>query len=68
MDEQPVNDWTRTVSPIMTVPPVFPPALRKSWAAGRPVGVEIISSILVTQKHMEIVKIQPRMPDTKTAT
>ena len=51
----------------MIVPPVFPPALRKIWAAGRPVGVCRISSRFVTQKHIETVRIQPIAPDTKTA-
>ena len=67
MAEQPVKNWTRIASPHMIVPPVFPPALRKIWAAGRPVGVCRISSRLVTQKHIETVRIQPIAPDTKTA-
>ena len=67
MAEQPVKNCTRIARPHMIVPPVFPPALRKIWAAGRPVGVCRISSRLVTQKHIETVRIQPIAPDTKTA-
>lgn len=67
MAEHPVKNCTRVASPHMIVPPVFPPALRKSWAAGRPVGVFRMSSRLVTQKHRQTVRIQPMAPETRTA-
>ena len=44
MAEQPVKNWTNMTKNHMIVPPVLPPALKKIWATGRPVGVAIISS------------------------
>jgi hypothetical protein len=67
MAEQPVKNWTKIASPHMIVPPVFPPAFRNIWAAGRPVGVRRMLSRSVKQKHIEIVRIQPIMPETRTA-
>jgi hypothetical protein len=37
--EQPVKNCTRMTKNHITVPPVFPAALRKICAAGRPVGL-----------------------------
>lgn len=67
MAEQPVKNCTSVASPHIIVPPVFPPALRKICAAGRPVGVFKISSRSVTQKHRQTVNIQPIAPETRTA-
>lgn len=67
MAEHPVNSWTRTARPHMIMPPVLPPALRKIWAAGRPVGVLRMASKSVRQKHRDIVRTQPRAPETTTA-
>lgn len=67
MAEHPVKNCTRIASPHMAEPPSFPPALRKIWAAGRPVGVLRMPSKSVRQKHIDMVRIQPRMPDTITA-
>lgn len=65
--EQPVKNWTKMANAHMAVPPVFPPALRKICAAGRPVGVLRMPSKSVKQKHMQTVKSQPNVPDTSTA-
>ena len=65
--EQPVKNCTSVASPHIIVPPVFPPALRKICAAGRPVGVFRISLRSVTQKHRQTVNIQPIAPETRTA-
>lgn len=67
MAEQPVKNWTSVANPHMIVPPVFPPALRKICAAGRPVGLSRMSSRLVMQKHIITVRSQPIAPETKTA-
>lgn len=65
--EQPVKNWTRMANAHITVPPFFPPALRKIWAAGSPVGEFRMPSKSVKQKHMVTVRNQPKTPDTKTA-
>lgn len=42
--EQPVKNWTSMTKNHIIVPPVLPPALRKIWAAGRPVGEATMAS------------------------
>ena len=51
----------------MMVPPVRPPALRKIWAAGRPVGDARMLSKSLRQKQKVIVSIQPTIPETTMA-
>jgi len=46
---------------------VRPPALRKIWAAGNPVGLFIIASRSVVQKQNVTVSIHPMIPDIVTA-
>ena len=65
--EHPVKNWTRMTKNHIAVPPFTPPAFKKIWAAGRPVGLEMIASKSVVQKHIVTVKIQPRIPEIVTA-
>ena len=44
MAEHPVKNWTSMTKNHMMVPPVLPPALKKIWATGRPVGVDMMAS------------------------
>lgn len=67
MAEQPVKNWTRIAKAHIIVPPVLPPAFKKTCAAGRPVGDCRMASRSVKQKHMETVRIQPSAPETNTA-
>ena len=65
--EHPVKNCTRIEKNHITVPPVLPPALRKIWAAGIPVGEPMIASKSVVQKHSVTVSIHPTIPDIVTA-
>jgi hypothetical protein len=51
----------------ITVPPVFPPALRNICAAGIPIGLAIIAPKSVVQKQNVTVKIHPTIPEIVTA-
>lgn len=65
--EQPVKNWTRMTKNHIIVPPVLPPALRKIWAAGMPVGELTMASRSVVQKQSVTVIIHPTKPDIVTA-
>lgn len=67
MAEQPVKNWTRMTKNHIAVPPDLPPALRKIWAAGMPVGELIMASRSVVQKQSVTVSIHPTNPDIVTA-
>jgi hypothetical protein len=65
--EQPVKNWTRITKNHITVPPVLPPAFRKIWAAGNPVGLKIMASRSLIQKQNVTVSIHPIIPEIVTA-
>jgi hypothetical protein len=66
--EQPVKNCTRMTKNHITVPPAFPPALRKICATGMPVGLAMIPSKSVRQKQKVTVSIHPTTPETRMAT
>ena len=65
--EQPVKNCTKMTKNHMTVPPVFPPALKNICATGSPDGDPIIASTSDMQKQNVTVSIQPTIPETKIA-
>jgi hypothetical protein len=67
MAEHPVKNCTRITKNHIAVPPARPPALRKIWATGSPVGEAMMPSRSLRQKVKVTVSIQPTTPDTKIA-
>jgi hypothetical protein len=63
----PVKTWIKITKVHMAVPPTLPPALRKIWATGMPVGDEIVASRSPRQKQKVMVNIQPTRPEAITA-
>lgn len=65
--EIPVKNWINITKNHITVPPTLPPALRKIWAAGMPVGDAMVASRSPRQKQNVTVNIHPIIPETMTA-
>lgn len=65
--EIPVKNWIRITKDHMIVPPTLPPAFKKIWAAGIPVGDVMVASRSPRQKQNVTVNIHPTIPDTMTA-
>lgn len=65
--DTPVKNCIRITKNHMTVPPTLPPAFKKIWAAGIPVGDAIVASRSPRQKQNVTVSIHPIAPETTTA-
>jgi hypothetical protein len=67
MAEQPVKNCTKMTKNHIIVPPTGPPAFRKTWAMGMPVGLAMMASKSFKQKQNVMVSIHPTNPDTRIA-